>query len=76
LSGSRPRIAAPRPAHHIGVAGFTRDQLDVTVEENQLVIRGRHHDQDPGKISPRHRGTPIPAHIRAGDGMEVLGPTS
>src|ERR671927_1192809 len=28
----------------LAVAGFTRDQLDVTVEENQLVIRGRQHD--------------------------------
>ena len=27
----------------LAVAGFTRDQLDVTTEENQLVIRGRHH---------------------------------
>src|SRR6202167_2920720 len=25
----------------LAVAGFTRDQLDVTLEENQLVIRGR-----------------------------------
>src|SRR5215470_15853004 len=24
----------------LAVAGFTRDQLDVTIEENQLVIRG------------------------------------
>src|SRR3979490_487775 len=28
----------------LAVAGFTRDQLDVTVEENQLVIRGRQHE--------------------------------
>src|ERR1039458_4005054 len=28
----------------LAVAGFTRDQLDVTIEENQLVIRGRQHD--------------------------------
>src|SRR3974390_3021777 len=25
----------------LAIAGFTRDQLEVTVEENQLVIRGR-----------------------------------
>lgn len=25
----------------LAVAGFTRDQLDVSVEENQLIIRGR-----------------------------------
>src|SRR5436309_13623033 len=29
----------------LAVAGFTRDQLDVTVEENQLVIRGRQQDE-------------------------------
>src|SRR5450756_2992692 len=28
----------------LAVAGFTRDQLDVTIEENQLVIRGRQHE--------------------------------
>ena len=25
----------------LAVAGFNRDQLDITVEENQLIIRGR-----------------------------------
>src|ERR1700745_3919996 len=28
----------------LAVAGFTRDQLDVTIEENQLVLRGRQQD--------------------------------
>lgn len=28
----------------LAVAGFTRDQLDVTVEDNQLIIRGRQQD--------------------------------
>ena len=28
----------------LAIAGFTRDQLEVTVEENQLVIRGRQAD--------------------------------
>src|SRR5205809_6912044 len=28
----------------LAVAGFKRDQLDVTVKENQLVIRGRQPD--------------------------------
>src|SRR5262249_56229707 len=43
----------------LAVAGFTRDQLDVTVEESQLVIRGRQQDDKtrqylhPG-IPPRH----------------------
>ena len=28
----------------LAVAGFTREQLDVSIEENQLVIRGRQQD--------------------------------
>ena len=35
----------------LAVAGFTRDQLDVTIEENQLVIRGRQQDDKPGNTS-------------------------
>src|ERR1700758_1663786 len=38
----------------LAVAGFTRDQLDVTVEENQLQIRGRQHDDRPRQYL--HRG--------------------
>src|SRR5262249_21335152 len=48
----------------LAVAGFTRDQLDVTVEESQLVIRGR--QQDDKEHHYLHRGTPVPAHLRAG----------
>jgi HSP20 family molecular chaperone IbpA len=29
----------------LAVAGFTRDQLDITVEDNQLTIRGRQAEQ-------------------------------
>jgi HSP20 family molecular chaperone IbpA len=29
----------------LAVAGFTRDQLDITVEDNQLTIRGRQQEQ-------------------------------
>jgi HSP20 family molecular chaperone IbpA len=38
----------------LAVAGFTRDQLDVTVEENQLVIRGRQIDDKQREYL--HRG--------------------
>jgi HSP20 family molecular chaperone IbpA len=38
----------------LAVAGFTRDQLDVTVEESQLVIRGR--QQDDKERHYLHRG--------------------
>jgi len=35
----------------LAVAGFTRDQLDVSIEESQLVIRGRQQDDKPGNTS-------------------------
>src|SRR5579863_6318413 len=38
----------------LAVAGFTRDQLDVTIEENQLVIRGRQQDDKARQYT--HRG--------------------
>src|SRR2546421_12052342 len=37
-----------------GVAGFPRDQLDVTVEESQLITRGRQQAQQEHKYP--HRG--------------------
>ncbi len=56
----------------LAVAGFGRDELDVTVEENQLVIRGRQKDED-GKAY-LHRGIAARQFTRAfvlADGMEV-----
>jgi HSP20 family molecular chaperone IbpA len=50
-SGSPARTATRAPAITLAVAGFTRDQLDVTVEENQLVIRGRQQDDKSRNIS-------------------------
>jgi HSP20 family molecular chaperone IbpA len=38
----------------LAVAGFNRDQLDVTIEENQLVIRGRQQDDKARQYI--HRG--------------------
>ena len=58
----------------LAVAGFTRDQLDVTVEESQLVIRGRQQD-DKGR-QYLHRGIAARQFQRTfvlADGMEVLG---
>jgi HSP20 family molecular chaperone IbpA len=58
----------------LAVAGFTRDQLDVTVEENQLVIRGR--QQDDKSRQYLHRGIAARQFQRTfvlADGMEVLG---
>jgi HSP20 family molecular chaperone IbpA len=58
----------------LAVAGFTRDQLDVTVEENQLMIRGR--QQDDKSRQYLHRGIAARQFQRAfvlAEGMEVLG---
>jgi len=38
----------------LAVAGFTRDQLDVSVEDNQLVIRGKQEDDKDREYL--HRG--------------------
>jgi HSP20 family molecular chaperone IbpA len=57
----------------LAVAGFTRDQLDVTVEESQLVIRGR--QQDDKSRQYLHRGIAARQFQRAfvlADGMDVL----
>ena len=58
----------------LAVAGFTRDQLDVTIEESQLVIRGR--QQDDKSRQYLHRGIAARQFQRTfvlADGMEVLG---
>jgi HSP20 family molecular chaperone IbpA len=54
------------------VAGFTRDQLDVTLEESQLVIRGR--QQDDKSRQYLHRGIAARQFQRSfvlAEGMEV-----
>jgi HSP20 family molecular chaperone IbpA len=58
----------------LAVAGFTRDQLDVTVEESQLVIRGR-QQEDKARLF-LHRGIAARQFQRTfvlADGIEVLG---
>ncbi len=58
----------------LAVAGFTRDQLDVTLEENQLVIRGRQTD-DKSRVY-LHRGIAARRFQKSFllvDGMEVMG---
>jgi HSP20 family molecular chaperone IbpA len=58
----------------LAVAGFTRDQLDVSIEENQLMIRGRQHDDKSRQFL--HRGIAARQFQRTfvlADGMEVLG---
>lgn len=58
----------------LAVAGFTRDQLDITLEENQLVIRGRQFDDKTRHYL--HRGIAARQFQRAfllADSMRVLG---
>jgi len=58
----------------LAVAGFTRDQLDVSVEENQLVIRGRQAEDRERHFL--HRGIASRQFQRSfllADGMQVLG---
>ena len=58
----------------LAVAGFTRDQLEITLEENQLVIRGRQND-DKSRVY-LHRGIAARQFQRSFllmDGMEVRG---
>ena len=58
----------------LAVAGFTREQLDVSIEESQLVIRGR--QQDDNSRQYLHRGIAARQFQRTfvlAEGMEVLG---
>ena len=58
----------------LAVAGFTREQLEVTIEENQLVIRGRQAEDKSRHFL--HRGIAARQFQRTfvlADGMDVLG---
>jgi len=59
----------------LAVAGFTRDQLDVTIEDSQLVIRGRQNEDDRTRQF-LHRGIAARQFSRVfvlADGIEVAG---
>jgi len=56
----------------LAVAGFTRDQLDITVQDNQLVIRGKQQDDKTREYL--HRGIAARQFQRTfvlADGIEV-----
>lgn len=58
----------------LAVAGFTQDQLEVTLEESQLMVRGRQTDDKSRHFL--HRGIAARQFQRTfllADGMEVLG---
>ena len=57
----------------LAVAGFAMDDLDVAIENNQLVIRGRRQDDDRERLY-LHRGIAARQFQRAfvlADGIEV-----
>ncbi|MBZ0215830.1 MAG: Hsp20 family protein [Fimbriimonadaceae bacterium] len=58
----------------LAVAGFSAEDLDVSVEENQLIIRGKQRDDEPRNYL--HRGIAARQFQRAfvlADGIEVEG---
>lgn len=58
----------------LAVAGFAKDDLQVTVEDRQLAIRGAH--QEEGKRDYMHRGIAGRSFAKSfvlADGMEVEG---
>ncbi|MBN8950003.1 MULTISPECIES: Hsp20 family protein [unclassified Rhizobium] len=71
LSGEPERLRIT-----LAVAGFSEDELDVTTEENQLLIRGRQLEQ--GERDYLYRGIAARQFQRVfvlADGMQVLGAT-
>lgn len=72
------RLAAPGQPERLritlAVAGFARDQLDVTLEEKELVIRGRQAEEPQRTFL--HRGIAARQFQRTfvlAEGMHVLG---
>lgn len=65
-SGERLRIV-------LAVAGFSRDDLEVTIEDRQLVIRGKQNDQS--RATFLHRGIAARQFQRTfvlAEGMDVI----
>src|SRR4051794_31026715 len=59
----------------LAVAGFTMNELQITQEDNQLVIRGRQAEEAPGRVY-LHRGIAARQFQRAfvlAEGIEVKG---
>lgn len=61
----------------LAVAGFSLDDLSVTIEENQLVVRGRNTEDDSDRVF-LHRGIAARQFQRSfvlAEGIEVTGST-
>ena len=65
------RIGPDRLRITVAVAGFGVADLSITVEDNQLIIRGKQADEGAERvfIPPRYRRAPVPACLcaRRGD---------
>jgi HSP20 family molecular chaperone IbpA len=75
-NGVRNGDAAPEPTDRLritlAVAGFRRDQLEITVEDHQLVIRGRQEEDKQREFI--HRGIAARQFSRSfvlAEGIEV-----
>jgi HSP20 family molecular chaperone IbpA len=69
------QIGANRLRITLAVAGFSMDDLQITQEDNQLVIRGRQKDDTEGRVF-LHRGIAARQFQRAfvlAEGIEVEG---
>ncbi len=70
----RSEGAAERLRITLAVAGFSEADLDVSIEENQLWVRGRQQDEEPREFL--HRGIASRQFQRTfllADGMRVVG---
>ncbi len=59
----------------LAVAGFSEDDLSITIEDNQLVIRGQRKDDEKGRVF-LHQGIAARQFQRSfvlADGVEVVG---
>lgn len=62
----------------LAVAGFSDEDIEITVEERQLIVRGKQVDADDGRIF-LHRGIAARQFQKAfvlADGVEVAGATT
>jgi len=58
----------------LAVAGFTMDQLSVTLDDSQLTIRGKQVEDEPGRVFV-HRGIAGRQFVRSfvlAEGIEVI----
>lgn len=59
----------------LAVAGFSMEDLQVTIEDNQLVVRGRNHDDESERVFI-HRGIAARQFQRSfvlAEGIDILG---